>query len=841
VDLWLAQHARADLLASNCIALINLDLLPLVFIVLPACHFPELPLPPQQRVVESEDDATAAQQQQQHQAQIPRSAALRYLFIGALLLACILHSGIGLHYYRPHSWSRIVAYDVYTTDVGSSNQEQFVIRLRLDQHAVEHGRLLDTLQRLQQHAAHHLDIRHTTLDPSTTAHRLRLWSLNEWLPLWLITNRSTVTASRLDDNTTHNTLLSKHLIRSKSEYEQQQEQHRLEMERLMRERELREQELQQKLEQQKQQQQQQQQQQLEQQQQQQLEQQKQQKLEQQQQKQQQQQQLEQQQQKQQQQLEQQQQQQQQLEHLNEAQGNRQEPAEQPTTTYTKSETPRITYASKHEDVRHNQHRSRAHQLLHGKSIEECEQYLQQLTRDRSQTPIRALYLSGADSRTLNLGHELHYETFVRFMTDRLNRFRRIGDASPLPSLLVSEIQVDASSCQLDQSFQADVADGLMVEQVDFLVLGGGSVVRERAMCVLWRLLNQRPELPVFIWGSGFDDLALVTANRNVMHNLRSNRFQNVQFSATSGIAIASAALFTPSLVAFGGVRGNYSTQFIARMAPNSPVKAIGEAGLLFQYDTADSEASKPPAAIERIAADRAQRLNELFGNVTQHPNLSETKSKTTTTTTADGTELDYVMVNFGIPTEGANTMYGKQAQLATVASALIKVMHTLAMKHRVYLYATSTTDLVHLRTLYNATIGNAHEQFHRIDTSRIIMVHSVPDTRLLLSMLQHSVLSIAIRYHAVLLSIRAQVPLVALAYRFKTIELCDSVGSLRQFTVATDDITTHGLHALVGRAMDNADAIRKVLSTSKEQCNAMQCNAMQSNAIQCNPMQSNPS
>jgi len=42
------------------------------------------------------------------------------------------------------------------------------------------------------------------------------------------------------------------------------------------------------------------------------------------------------------------------------------------------------------------------------------------------------------------------------------------------------------------------------------------------------------------------------------------------------------------------------------------------------------------------------------------------------------------------------------------------------------------------------------------------------------------------------------------------------VGSLRQYTVATDDVTSHGLHALVGRALDNAASIRTMAANAIE-------------------------
>ena len=415
------------------------------------------------------------------------------------------------------------------------------------------------------------------------------------------------------------------------------------------------------------------------------------------------------------------------------------------------------------------------------SVERLKSELLDGTHRSMLNPVRGLYLSGSDSRSVNIGHELQYETFVRFMGQRLSRFRNRHSGAPLPSLLVTELHVDSSSCQLDQSQAADVADGLAAEQADFVVLGGGSMVRDRALCVLWRLLNQRPELPVFFWGSGFDDTALVTANRNIMHNLRNNRFQNVQFSPTSVIALASSAIFGPALVSFGGVRGNYSTQFISRMAPASPVRSAGEAGLLFDHHSFVDRPSSS-GATTRLA----QQVLLTFGSRFAAALKTETTTTTTTTTNDNGTSTGsgtksptsddghrrgdergrgIVMVNFGIPTEGVSAMYGKHAQISTVAAALIKVMQTLSLSHTVLLYATSTTDLVHLRTLYNATVHNVDVEV--ADVNRIIMAPSVPDVRVLLHALEHSVLSIAFRYHAVMLSVRARVPLVALAYRFK--------------------------------------------------------------------------
>lgn len=386
---------------------------------------------------------------------------------------------------------------------------------------------------------------------------------------------------------------------------------------------------------------------------------------------------------------------------------------------------------------------------------------------KPQRVIHFLYV-GADEG-VNLGHEACYSNFVSYAS--------AAGAERGVRVVVTPLRMPPP---IDSTMGcATAAAALAFVQVDYgqydgVVIGGGSTIAEHYLCPLQvdGALGHFPHLPIMFFGSGFDDLSLITADKNVMRQLRQGRFDAISFGRTSGLVTQVGNLLERSQL-FGGFRGSYSEKFVEKMATaissdvslslseRTGLRALGDAGLL---------------SGQRLAAD---------------PDLGGIRLKY-----GIPSGQRYVMINYGSPSEGTRHMYGKGSQL--LGTSLDMLINDLSQQFVVVLYSTSTSDLDSVISLKEivTTVG--------VNPSRVVAIPIVPTVPEVLSLLRETELHIGFRLFSSVLSVVAKCPFVAIAYRFKTVEFMDSVG-LSQFVVTTGDCTYSSLQIMSRRAMENRE------------------------------------
>ena len=372
--------------------------------------------------------------------------------------------------------------------------------------------------------------------------------------------------------------------------------------------------------------------------------------------------------------------------------------------------------------------------------------------------VNILYI-GADGR-YNLGDDLLYKQFNDKIGKKLKSEGLGYRITPLRTFPTADPVL--SPCNIAKNQIINWND------IDLVVLGGGSCIMDQYLCQFsFTNLERFPNIPIAIWGSGFDDLLLLTGNRNIMGQLRSMDFSSISFLSTSKLVHSMNTLSERKAI-FGGVRGNYTSEFLLRMFHENPdnikkFPSIGEPGLLIE-DSLD------------IVPFSSSYWNDW---------IEPTK--------------DYIMINFGIATEGETHMYGQNQQ--SIGSTLDLIIKDYAHKYQIILYATHTNDIKHIQSLEQIVVSMG------VKSSQIIVIPFVPNTSNLLHLLKNSVVSISFRYYSSVLSAIAEVPLVSLAYRFKTIEFCDSIG-YGDWVVPTDRAEYNSLKNLIDKAIDSKENIK---------------------------------
>ena len=455
---------------------------------------------------------------------------------------------------------------------------------------------------------------------------------------------------------------------------------------------------------------------------------------------------------------------------------------------------------------------------------EVSKQLQEETLERRET-IKVLYF-GADG-IYNLGDESYYINFIKLIqheAKQRNQFIQIVSLRSFPN-------ADASltPCSTIKNHIMDFSS------IDLIVLGAGNTIRDQYLCQL-TLLNKPFNIPVVLWGSGFDDLRLLTTNRVVMNQLRNHDFSSISFPPTSKIVQYISSLKSLPYL-FGGVRGIYTELFINKMlahynqssapqlegaikpATSNPFQTIGESGLLVKYFSADYVGIDSDDQDDNHIISRKQRKKDLAGRKQNSDSLPQRKSSYSLATLSNYNYYkklitqDYLMVNFGAPTEGVFSMYGKNDQMVgAIFDLLIK---EYSVKYQIILYATHTSDIDRIKSLYNLVISMG------VSKNKLILVPTVLEEIELFHLLKTSKLSITFRYYATVLSAAANVPFIALAYRFKTIEFCDSI-NYSENVLTTENINYQSVKLLINRALFHSnppikdDYFQKIESNYKQ-------------------------
>jgi polysaccharide pyruvyl transferase WcaK-like protein len=265
-----------------------------------------------------------------------------------------------------------------------------------------------------------------------------------------------------------------------------------------------------------------------------------------------------------------------------------------------------------------------------------------------------------------------------------------------------------------------------LDPYDLVVLGGGSLILPYYVDVLKRAVNLKKE--VAIWGSGLD-----WQSKEYLEALLKSQ---VTSESPFGSEFAKSLSEVVEHSKYTGVRGPLTYEALSRMGVNmNKVVLSGDPGLLV-------------------------------------PNLSDRTISTDEKIGTEGSKL--VGLNWGTT---YNKIYGIseldiEDQLASAARELIK------QGHKVFLYNVWQPDEVCSQRLYEK-IG---------DTANVQIAPRLYNQHELVRILRQCSFTINFKLHANVLSMVADVPFIALGYRFKVFDFAESV-DLGNFVISTDSPT----------------------------------------------------
>jgi hypothetical protein len=316
----------------------------------------------------------------------------------------------------------------------------------------------------------------------------------------------------------------------------------------------------------------------------------------------------------------------------------------------------------------------------------------------------------------NLGDDLLYEICSRWLQEQIVRQR--------PTKFVTYIEHFDPRRNFRKDFRS----------IDYVILGGGSILKDPYLWYIERALDEG--LPVLVFGTGYDDYEFEISKEQI-NNLRSGS-NDFEFNA-SLVNQRRYQIF--ARIDHGGIRGPYTENIIRKIEPRMLISSSGDAGIL---------------APHFFAAYEFDEIKELF-NWTISRKL--------------------VLINIGL-----TSMYGNAAKLFEILSTAIP---QLLDRYDVALYAISLDDLAVLKEFYELVQLKTKE---KEDLKHLHLVKEVMDVPFVLGLLKGAYFTINFRLHASVLSASMRIPFIALAYHLKSLEFGDWAG-FRNYTLKTDEVT----------------------------------------------------
>lgn len=264
-----------------------------------------------------------------------------------------------------------------------------------------------------------------------------------------------------------------------------------------------------------------------------------------------------------------------------------------------------------------------------------------------------------------------------------------------------------------------------LDQFDLIVLGGGSIICGNNIPILHEALRKGKK--VMIWGSGIDliqknHIPLLEAGKKI--NVHEYFTEDIQNKLVEVIEHAE----------FAGVRGPLTYELIKQMGANEEkLKMIGDPGLLLK---------------------EKDKVDETAKHIT-HP--------------FKGSKM--IGVNWGT---SFNHVYGGNEK--NVEDQLTEALKNFINKgYQIYLYSVWDKDIPAMKRLYKKVN----------DQENVILDTTLYDVNLLIQLLSQFEFTINFKLHANLISLAANTPAIALAYRFKVYDFAQSV-NLNKLVISTD-------------------------------------------------------
>lgn len=292
--------------------------------------------------------------------------------------------------------------------------------------------------------------------------------------------------------------------------------------------------------------------------------------------------------------------------------------------------------------------------------------------------------------------------------------------------------------QLGESYTLDVANiehkylkNVSIKDYDLIVLGGGSILGGKGNYVHPYIINYLYDCillnkKVMIWGTGIDWLA-----KELIDQLEND--VEIPLNASAKLRERVGIVFKENV--WSGVRGPLAQK------------------LLEQYGVKDCQISGDPGFLLNL--DHIKEQDQITFNLA-----------------TDQQTKKVIGVNWGT---SFNNIYGEdelkvEDQLADALNQFIKD------GDHIYLYTVWNTDLPAIERLYSKLD----------DPTKVTLDKTIYNHNQLLSLMQNFTFTINFKLHANYLSLAANVPFIALGYRFKMFDFVKSV-DLEELIISTDE------------------------------------------------------
>nr|WP_255454196.1 polysaccharide pyruvyl transferase family protein [Pontibacillus sp. HMF3514] len=264
-----------------------------------------------------------------------------------------------------------------------------------------------------------------------------------------------------------------------------------------------------------------------------------------------------------------------------------------------------------------------------------------------------------------------------------------------------------------------------IDNYDLIVLGGGSIICKNNTPVLRRAIEKGKK--VMIWGSGIDRI-----DKSDIELLEGGKKVYIQKYFTTDIQKKLVEVIEHA--EFAGVRGPLTYELLRQMGANEEkLKISGDPGLLLKnidkIDEKDKHITSPFKGSKIIGVNWGTSFNHVYGG---------------------------------------NEKFVED-QLAEALKNFIK------KGYQIYLYSVWNDDIPAMKRLYKKVN----------DQENVILDTKYYDVNLLIKLLSQFHFTINFKLHANLISLAANTPAIALAYRFKVYDFVQSV-DLHKLVISTD-------------------------------------------------------
>ncbi len=257
---------------------------------------------------------------------------------------------------------------------------------------------------------------------------------------------------------------------------------------------------------------------------------------------------------------------------------------------------------------------------------------------------------------------------------------------------------------------------------DIVVLGGGSIITPNYINIVYNALKKGKR--VYIWGSGFDRMG-----KSEMELLLQNKLDRKQFDPKTISKLNQVIMHAPSV----GIRGPLTYKLFKDLGVNmKKAKISGDPGFilhLYRYRPEPKDSNVWTGVNKVIGINWGTSLNKIFG----------------------------------------------EDELRVENELVAGVKKLIQKGYKIYIYPVWDKDIEACTRLYH----------HIGDNENVRMTSKLYNQHELRSIIKHFSFTINFKLHPNIISVAADVPFIALGYRFKVFDFSRSL-ALERLVISTD-------------------------------------------------------